>query len=155
MDEFLSKPFTIQSVSGILNRVVASGTSVPPEKTSETERIVVENEGELELVETTMEYLKQQYPLAEEQLQQLLAESLVSIRNSLESIEGSIAEEDFSQLGAGAHKLKGTLLGLGIESCVALSRRLEESAKGQDMDTSVLLVSKLNNILYSLLNKEN
>ena len=157
MDEFLSKPFTIQSVSDILNRVAARGSSEPHQETSEPEEAegpAPENEGELELAESTMEYLKQQYPLAEEQLQQLLAESLVSIRSSLESIEESIAGEDFSQLGAGAHKLKGTLLGLGIESCVALSRRLEESAKVQDMDTSVLLVSKLNNILHSLLNKE-
>lgn len=152
MDDFLSKPFTLQAVRSILNSI--------------TKQHVVVNDGSGELQADTvfeetntlaaasMAYLKEKYPLNDTQLQQLFAESVKSVGQSLQMIDEAITQIDFSCLASGAHRLKGTLLGLGATQCVDLCRELELVARESDLKQSTMLLEQLKRLLHSLLDSK-
>ncbi len=149
MDDFLAKPFTIQTVSGILARVAKQSIVLTEEGTPAFSEIIEEEK--TNLAESSLNHLRQKYPLNDEQLQQLLSESVLSIRQSIQEIEETLVQGDFPTLAGKAHKIKGVVMGLGAENCVELCRELEKSAKKSDHERSTTIVGKLKQLLRSLL----
>jgi len=149
MDDFLSKPFTLQAVSSILASITKQNIVVTDD-TGESQANVVSEETS-DLVAASMVHLKKKYPLSDEQLQQLLAESVKSIGQSLQMIEEALGQTDFASLASGAHRIKGTLLGLGAEQCVDICRELEILAGESDLTQSTILFEQLKRLLHSLL----
>ncbi len=149
MDDFLSKPFTLQAVSSILASITKQNVVVTDDG-GESQAGTISEES-IDLVAASMAHLKKKYPLNDEQLQQLLAESVKSIGQSVEMIEEALAQTDFSSLASGAHRIKGTLLGLGAEQCVDLCRELEILAGESDLTQSTILFEQLKHLLHSLL----
>ncbi len=149
MDDFLSKPFTIQMVSRILSRIARPSPRVTTKTILSVPDIV--EEGKTDLVAFSLSHLQQKYPLSEEQLQELLIESAVSIRQGIKAMEEGITQSDYSILAGNAHKTKGVLMGLGAQNGVMLCRELEKSANGNDLKKSTKIVDQLKQVLRSLL----
>jgi PAS domain S-box-containing protein len=149
MDDFLSKPFTIQAVSSILSSVTQQNVVKEVDIEDYQPDTIYEETNDLAI--TSMAHLRKIYPLSDEQLQQLMAESVKSIGTTLLTIEGALAQLDFSSLASGAHKIKGTLMGLGADHCVKLCRELELSAGEGDQVLSAKIIDQLKRLLHSLL----
>ena len=149
MDDFLSKPFTLQAVSSILAPITKQN-NVTNDDSDEGQGDILDEEIS-DLTAASIGYLKKKYPLNDEQLQQLLAESVKSARQSIGMIEEALTQADFSSLASGAHRIKGTLLGLGAEQCVELCRELETVAGKSDLTRSRKIFEQLKHWLHSLL----
>jgi HPt (histidine-containing phosphotransfer) domain-containing protein len=104
-----------------------------------------------DLPAVVLNHMQTVYPLELEQLQQLLGESVRSLRGSLQAAEQAAARHDLSALASAAHKAKGTLLGLGLAGQVNAAKELEVSAKNNEELDFALLVAQLTNSLHSLL----
>lgn len=148
MDDFLAKPFSIESVNTILRGLSPLNTG----HHSATQEI--KSDTAVDMAGTALAYLAKVYPLTEEQLRLLLDESVLSLRQSLETAEQSLQEEDFTQLARVAHKMKGTLLGIGANSCVESCKVLERFAKEFTLSQSKQELNHLKSSLYSLLDKK-
>lgn len=149
MDDFLSKPFTLKAVSSILASITKHNIVVHNDVGEPQAGAIFEETSDL--VAASMAHLKKKYPLSDEQLQQLLAESVKSVKQSLEMIEEAFSQTDSSGLASGAHRIKGTLLGLGAEQCVDFCRDLEQLAGEDDLTQSRILFEQLKRLLHSLL----
>jgi PAS domain S-box-containing protein len=148
MDHFLAKPFRLETVNEILQSLGQQNIAqnAAPQK--------VENDTGADMAETAMAYLAQVYPLTAEQLGLLLDESVVSLRQSIEIAEQALSKNDFVQLASVAHKMKGTLLGLGADSCVESCKVLEHLAKTFNVSQSKQELNQLTSSLQSLLDKK-
>ena len=157
MDDFLAKPFTLDSIARALQNIVP--TSVPAIQTADDlgpDQPDKDASGSRndELPAMVMAHLQAVYPLESEQLQQLLDESVRSLNQSLRAAEQAVALEDLAALSKAAHKAKGTLLGLGLDAQVKLARALELSAGNEEQLEYSTLVKQLTHSLQSLLGKE-
>ena len=148
MDDFLSKPFTLKAVSSILASITKQNVVVCDDREEPQDESVFQEV--IELAAASIAHLKKKYPLSDEQLQQLLAESVKSIGQSLQMIEEALAQADFSSLASGVHRIKGTLLGLGAEQCVALCRKIEILAGKSELKQSKIVFEQLKHLLHSL-----
>ena len=54
----------------------------------------------------------------------------------IESLQRAVSESDAQALGAGAHKLKGTVANFGAHACVEATLCLETMARADDLDGS-------------------
>lgn len=157
MDDFLAKPFTLDSIAQALKNIVPTfvpatlsvdypGPDQPDEDASGSRND--------DLPAMIMAHLQTVYPLDVEQLQQLLDESVRSLNQSLQAAEQAAALEDLAGLSKAAHKAKGTLLGLGLDVQVKLARALELSAGNEEQLEYLTLVKQLTYSLQSLLDKK-
>ena len=153
MDAFLTKPFTMDSIAHALNSISISGASEVDKLGGEssTQREEGGEEVQEDLPAVVLKHMETVYPLDQEQLQQLLKESVRSLRESLQVAEEAAGRHDVSALATAAHKAKGTLLGLGLDGQVKSARSLEVSAKNNEDLDYALLVARLTNSLHSLL----
>ena len=150
MDDFLSKPFTIQAVNTLLAKIAKKNVVGRPQRNSpkSEERVELKT---VDLKAAAMSHLQKIYPLSDEQLQQLLVESVRSVRQSMEKMGESLRQHAFTELVSAAHKTKGTLLGLGLEEQVSICRQLEECAGKSDRAQSTELYGRIKQMLHSLL----
>jgi len=152
MDDFLAKPFTIQAVNTLLARIAKKNDTDRSQNECPKNTENVEQETD-DLAEAAMNHLQQIYPLSEEQLQQLLDESVRSIGQSMKKMEESLHQHNLTDLASAAHKTKGTLLGLGLGDQVSVCRQLEKCAGKSDIEKSKELYGRITQMLHSLLKK--
>ena len=148
MDDFLAKPFSLEAVNAILQSL--GQENIVQDSVSQE----IKKDTEPDMAGTAMAYLAKVYPLTEEQLELLLDESVLSLRQSLEIAEQALQDDDFLQLASAAHKMKGTLLGLGADSCVEACKVLEHLAKTFNAFQSKQELNQLKSSLQSLLDKK-
>ncbi len=149
MDDFLAKPFTIQAVSrvlkGVMQKSIADNRCIP------SKECCLAPEKENDLVASAMEYLANLYPLEKEQLELLIRESVLSIKQSLAMLEAGLDKNDYVVVARAAHKMKGTLLGVGAQHCAELCRVLELCAKEKNLQGGTEKSMELKELLASLL----
>ncbi len=135
MDDFLAKPFTLEAVSRIIQHF--SSSSVTNDLSNEA--LVagfpsvdnnVKEEGLRRIAEL---HLQSVYPLEAEQLAELLEESVISLKQSIKRASRALELNHLDTLESIAHKMKGTLMGLGLETQIELARSLHSSAKQNDI----------------------
>lgn len=142
IDEFLAKPYSLEDFKNILlhcrDGVTAEEKKMDISAFSNQEEIQTE-----ELVRAVYEHMKNTYPLEDEQLRQLVQESLKSVQQAMVDIEEGINNRNLVVVAAASHRLKGTLLGMGLETQMELARTLELSAKAQKQQESEKLAGEL------------
>ncbi|MBU0944499.1 MAG: response regulator [Proteobacteria bacterium] len=141
IDTFLAKPYSLQDFSEVLQHfrqgaIVAENLSPPV--LSKEEGIQRE-----ELTRTAFEHMKNTYPLQDEQIFQLLEESFKSVQQAMDAIEKGIENKNLALVASASHRLKGTLLGMGLDGQTKLARALELSAKDQEQQESEQLIKEL------------
>jgi len=83
-------------------------------------------------------HLREMYPLAEEQIRVLLDEAVASLEDSLREAARAMASGDREAVLAVLHRMKGTLLGLGLERQAEWIRRAREET-GESLPCPELL----------------
>jgi signal transduction histidine kinase/CheY-like chemotaxis protein/HPt (histidine-containing phosphotransfer) domain-containing protein len=157
MDCFLAKPFTRESVNRILLEVTSSsGNSLSLPEKQDSGLSVDEKPSNIEgdLPALGMAHLQKVYPLEKEQISQLLDESVRSLKHSIQEASLAVVQNNPAVLASMAHKLKGTLMGLGLETQVNLARDLELSAQKQDVTEYTSIFHQITDSLKSLLEKD-
>lgn len=159
MDDFLAKPVTREAI----DRTLAALTGSLPSHLKEGQRggddpSMLEEErigdGHADLLDQARSHLSKNYPLDQEQLDQLFVESVRSVNESLDKASEALAEGDLIQLALAAHKLKGTLLGLGLDGQVGLVRTLQLTAEKKDRSGSTALYEEILQSLTFIIEKE-
>lgn len=157
MDDFLAKPFTRESVNRILNQVIKCSVSTTV-LTDRMDRPGPERETDKNTEEDLSSYaiahLQSVHPLDEKQLVQLLNESVRSLQQSIEEAGQALAERNSVVLASVAHKLKGTLMGLGLQDQVDYARDLQLFAEKRDFKECTSLIHQTTRSLKSLLEKD-
>ena len=97
------------------------------------------------------EHLKKIYSLDSDQAEQMVHISASSISETLVQARKELAAGDLTALSASGHKVKGVLLGIGLQEEAELARQIEMKGKaGEEADYADLL-DKLEDGLQSLL----
>ncbi len=157
MDEFLAKPITREAVSRIIQQVTNCSVNYELGEKSEQSCLPFEDKSvkcEIDLLTVSMTHLKKVYPLAPEQLSQLLDESVNSLNHSIHEASEALANNDSEFLASIAHKIKGTLLGLGLEELVGLARNLQVAAEHNDVKEYTHVFRQITRSLKSFLEKD-
>jgi CheY-like chemotaxis protein/signal transduction histidine kinase len=157
MDDFLAKPFTREAVNRIIQQILKYPGSV--QVLSEDNNSVLSADeksvnSEEDLLAIGMAHLQTVYPLEQEQLSQLLDESVRSLKQSIQEASKALAQNNPVVLASVAHKLKGTLMGLGLETQVGLARTLQLSAKNKDVGEYTSVFRQITRSLKSLIEKD-
>ena len=80
------------------------------------------------------EHLKNVYSLESAQIEQMIQLSVSSLTESFVQAEQALAAADLAEVSAAAHKIKGTLLGIGVKKSADQALAIETAAKdGDDM----------------------
>lgn len=157
MDEFLAKPFTREAVNRILQKVihcpVRPTVAIKGMDEASSGRETEENT-EKDLFSSAMAHLQSVHPLEEQQLVLLIDESVRSLRQSMKGAEQALEEKNSAALASVAHKLKGTLMGLGLKDQVGDARDLQLLAEKEDLKEFASLIQQMSHSLKSLLEKD-
>ncbi|AGF79744.1 PAS domain S-box [Desulfocapsa sulfexigens DSM 10523] len=153
MDEFLAKPFTRDAINKIIQQITKYPLTVDSqdgfqEAGSSGEK--QEANGE-DLRKIAWEHLRSVYPLEEKQLTELLDESVRSLKLSIQEASQALALNQIVILESIAHKIKGTLMGLGLVTQIELARMLHISAKKSDIREYASLFRQLTESLQALI----
>ncbi len=157
MDEFLAKPITREAVSRIIKQVTDCTVNYELNEKSGQSGLPFDEKSvnyELDLLSVSMTHLQKVYPLAPEQISQLLEESVNSLNHSIHDASEALASNDSEALAGIAHKIKGTLLGLGLEELVGLARNLQVAAEKNDPKEYTVIFRQITRLLKSFIDKD-
>lgn len=154
MDEFLAKPFTRETVNRIIQKITnSSGQSSEASRALDDGCLSEDKNGEESLRIFAREHLAQVYPLDEEQLTELLDESVRSLKKSIQEASRAIALNKNDVMESVAHKIKGTLMGLGLDVQIELAKTLHRTAKTNDVKEYSFVFSQLTRSVESLISE--
>ena len=109
MDDFISKPFMPEDVTFAIRNVL--------------------NTSRQSLSAVAIENLQKMYHLQPEQIEKLLQVSIASLVESLTTAEQALDGSRFADFQSAAHKIHGTLLGLGLRAEAELSKEMENDLR--------------------------
>ena len=97
-------------------------------------------------------YLRATYPLDDDQIHTLLREGVGSLADSLQAVEQALERGDRDALDTVLHRMKGTLLGLGLEQQAGWISRFRQGGHG--LERAPVLYRRLRESLDSLLEED-
>lgn len=93
-----------------------------------------------DLVTKVAEHLKNIYSLDPEQVEQMVQISATSISESLVEARQNVTAGDLVALSGQGHKVKGVLLGIGLNEEAEIARQIELNGReGKEVDYSLLI----------------
>ena len=122
MDIFLTKPFMPEDLYAAIDNIeiATNRTNFPTIKKSTNPG----NE-KTPFREHTFKHLQQTYGLDDQSIERILQESFTSINTDLQTLRDAFLEKDLEKLQKTAHRLKGTLLNLGLEGFTNQAKDIE------------------------------
>ncbi len=151
MDDFLAKPISREAIEQIINRIFSPSDAGVDVTVPEEGKIGRDLETIMELA---MSHLQKAYPLSQEQLSQLLDESLRSLRKSFAEASQSLKRNDSVSLANAAHNLKGTLMGIGFATEVEDARELQNFAENNDISQCETVLGRLEQDLCAIFERD-
>ncbi len=105
--------------------------------------------------EKVTNHLKSSYDLSSEQIDMILQNSIIALRDLLDILNNNIISNDFENIFKTAHSLKGSLLNLGLDDIAEIAKTIEISGEAMDKNTDYpRLYSSLQENLQSFFNEE-
>lgn len=113
MDHFLSKPFMPENLYNAINALqLPINNSHAPAVTAKTES----NNRNATFQEHTINHLRQTYRLSDKNIDKILHNAVRDINSDLKDLADALHNKDLKQIQKTAHRLKGVLLNLGLQS---------------------------------------
>ncbi|WP_457574676.1 PAS domain S-box protein [Desulfolithobacter sp.] len=138
MDNYLVKPFQREHLFYALADV--AGRSVRTGKKDFQDTMASHRISQLEAIKNV---IRQRYPFSEEQISTLVNTTLRAMQDDMALLSSHANDEKLDELGALAHKLKGSALNLGLEKIAEKLSDLEKAARAGDVSTSLRKVHDL------------
>ena len=141
MDDYLTKPFVIEEMNRILNKIggkeisspIQSVQTVKKEKAGEDEHKKMDGTISSSVtINRVRQHLQKIYKLQPEQIDQMLTASAGTITGHLEQIAFALETNDLKKTQNSAHGLKGGLLNLGLDKPAELALKMELAAKNAE-----------------------
>jgi len=147
MDAYAVKPFqikdiyqVIQQTSCLSNRLADCLCAAEQSQTEDAATMDKNGNDNGELVAKVAAHLSETYQLEPDQVKQMVQISADSISETLGQAREVLAADDLAALSAAGHKVKGVLLGIGLEEAAELARQVELKGKaGETADYGGLL----------------
>jgi HPt (histidine-containing phosphotransfer) domain-containing protein len=151
MDDYLSKPLQPAEIHRVLRRF-AGGSSQASEP-RDAKEVSPEDQNGLSPLTAIKDHLRGIYNFGDEQINRLLKTALSTITDDLAGLAEALDNKDGDQVAARAHKLKGSLVMLGLEETVVLAMSLEQGAQSLDMAQLRELAGRLAGELEQILSQ--
>jgi len=159
MDDYLSKPLQPAEIQRVLRRFTAdAGKAVRSvavadkpvaEKNDQPDH---DSQGDLGAIKA---HLCATYNFPDAQINRLLKTALSTISTDLAALQDALSRKDAELIAAKAHKLKGSLVMLGLEEAVEIAVTLEKSAASLEGVQLAELVERLTGQLEGILAQQN
>ncbi len=151
MDDYLGKPIRGKDIHQALLRIVQPDEY---EENDEHEVISLDQEesvfpGNINLSEIKT-HLKDMYAFNSSQINTLIATSATSVKEGLERLDQACIDGNKGEIAQAAHKLKGTILNLGLDQLAESAKKIELSARGYEEQPYKLWASELRRDLEPL-----
>ena len=130
MDDYLTKPLQPAEINRVLRRFAGDSEDSAEQRDSEHHPNEAETASRIAAIK---EHLRAVYNFQEDQINHLLKTALTTIAEDLDSLQEALVGQDREQIAARAHKLKGSLVMLGLEREVSLAVFLENNARKEDL----------------------
>ena len=141
MDDYLSKPLQPAEIHRVLRRFAGSSVRTPGQR--DAEDASPKEQADMPGLAAIKEHLRGIYNFQDEQINHLLKTALITISADLAGLTEALDRKDGERLAARAHKLKGSLVMLGLEEAVTLAMTLEQDAQTLDMAELRKMVDRL------------
>ena len=164
MDDFVSKPFSLQTLRDVLVRWVLSrgeAAALPPSAASAQSESPSKDDAPTAASAQPESHLKDDAPIGGEALEQILELDrlngggvfalfartfLDAVPHTLEDLRTAVGEDDAGGVARAAHAMKGAALNVGAEAMAGVSRELEEAGKSGTIEGAASLVAKLDEL---------
>ncbi len=148
MDDYLSKPIQPQEITRVLFRFSPGEKQKSPPV--DTPSVVPSGEESAPLARAR-NHLRSMYNFTDEQFEKLLQTALATLRADLRDLETAFAGGDMELVGAKAHKLKGSLVMLGLQDAADNTVIIETHAREKKMESIGELIDQLQQQLTEIL----
>jgi len=154
MDDYLSKPLQPAEIQRILRRF-AGGCGeeqiLPPGRAGAADAEIQHHDrDEKPFLVRAKEHLQTTYKFPDEQITHLLKTALATIAADMDALEQAFRRGDTESVAGKAHKLKGSLVMLGLDEAVEISVRLERSAGNREKGQVAELIRRLKRLIGEL-----
>ena len=152
MDDYLSKPLQPYEVSRVLAEFSADNTEQSmSQSTVIEEQSVASGNDDVGAVAAARSHLRSMYNFSEQQFEKLLQTALDTLRRDLADMEQALSAGDMESVAARAHKIKGSLVMLGLHNEAEQAIQIETLAGKNERDKVRNLVDELQDGLSALL----
>ncbi len=148
MDAYITKPIQPKALFQALDTHIKH-PDFPKEKQPEPEpaqKSFPKADGQT-LYQQASSHLQKTYGLEQQQINQMLAVSVESLRQGMEAAHKALQANALPEVARALHKIKGTLLGLGLTQQIELAQQLEHQAR---QNNSTHLQQQLDTLHLSL-----
>ncbi|MGR0480486.1 MAG: PAS domain S-box protein [Candidatus Electronema sp. V4] len=156
MDEYAVKPFQIKDIYNVIfrqiyeliwrqqccrnNKMISCACAAEQSQTEDAATMDRNGNDNGELVAKVAAHLSEMYQLEPDQVEQMVQISADSISETLGQAKEALATGELAALSAAGHKVKGVLLGIGLNEAAELARQVELKGKtGEAADYGRLL----------------
>ena len=135
MDGYAMKPLQYKNISRTIHQVLYNddiqvATLEQQSRQTNAENMPEKNTAKKSaLLETVTQHLENVYTLESDDVEKMLHISSMTLNESIGQAQRALADSDMSGLSVTAHKLKGTLLGLGLEQEAECAAIIESNAR--------------------------
>ena len=152
MDDFVSKPFNLRTLRGVLGRWVggqaASVALPPPPHTAQVESNRMDTAA---ISEAALEQILELDRLNGGGVFARFAHTfLEAVPITLESVRTAVRQSDAAGIATAAHALKGASLNVGAEAMASVSQELEELGKSGTSEGAAALAAKLDELYVAV-----
>jgi len=151
MDDYLSKPIQPHEISRVLFRFSPGGKRNSSLPDTPSVDIVDISKEESDPLTSARNHLRSMYNFTDEQFEKLLKTALATLRVDLADLERAFADGDMELIGAKAHKLKGSLVMLGLKEEADKTIRIEAMGRENEGQTMGKLIDELKQQLAEIL----
>ncbi len=133
MDDYLGKPIRGKDIYQALLRVTGY---IENKEDDDHEAISPDQEESVAIEKISLseikKHLQDMYAFNSTQIDTLIATSATSVQEGLEMLDQACIDENKGEIAQAAHKLKGTILNLGLDSVAENAKKIEISARGYE-----------------------
>ncbi len=142
MDDYISKPAKPKELYAAITKWadLKNAEKSRPDAESDDNDDYQESEPKWFNVNKALDHVDNDSELLNEVIRIFLEDTPIT----LNSIKTALNNENYDQITAGAHTLKGSLKTLGLDNCAEYAQKMEEAAENQNLDETMSLFDKMN-----------
>ncbi len=129
MDYYLTKPFSPKDIIQAINHLgLTDGTCRAGKEQTDSTYSSPEKNTRRQVVD----YLKSANMLDEEQIEEIMAKAAKSLKENFSWLAEAVESENHDEIHKAAHKLKGSLLNLGLNGPAAMAAEIEKAGRNKE-----------------------
>ena len=152
MDDFVSKPFNLQTLAGVVATWVGGQhASVPLPSSPANDRPLADSLDDAPISEAALEQILELDRLNGGGVFASFAHTfLEAVPLTLESLRTAVRQDDATGIATASHALKGASLNVGTEAMASVSKELEELGRSGTSEGAATLTARLDELYVAV-----